>query len=120
MGRPVNKRYFGVTGVNATPRIPIRFYSSSLIEGYIVKQRASNKFKCSNDAGSTTAFCTLTADGSTPNADNECQLVGIGSGGAAIAIKKLFNRTAIDYAGNRYTWDVEDDSTESILRLTRI
>ena len=120
MGRPVNKKYFGATGSAATPHIPIRFYSGSLIEGYIVKQRASNKFKCSNDAGSTTAFCTLTSDGSAPNADNECQLIGIGSGGNAIAIKKLFNRTAIDYSGRRYKWTVEDDSTETLLRLTAI
>ena len=117
MGRPVNKRYFGLTG-GATPKVPIRFYSTSLIEGYILSQRGTNKFNCSNDAGSTTAVCRLVE--AAPSANNECQLIGIGAGGGAIAIKKLFNRTAVDFSGNRYTWELEDDSTESLLRLTAI
>jgi len=121
MGRPVNKRNFGATGVDATPTIPIRFHDgSSLIEGKILSQRGTNKFKCSNDGDSIERVCRLTSDGSAPNANNECQLVGIGAGGEAIAIAKLFNRTAVDYNNNRYTWTAEDDSTESILRLTAI
>ena len=47
MGRPVNKRNFGATGVDATPTIPIRFHDgSSLIEGKILSQRGTNKFNC--------------------------------------------------------------------------
>lgn len=117
MGRPVNKKYFGVTG-GATPKLPIRFFSGSLIEGYIISQRGSNKFNCSNDAGSTTAICRLVSD--TPNAAGECALVGITAGGDPVNVRRLFNRTATDFNGNRYTWTVEDDSTESLLRLTAI
>jgi hypothetical protein len=121
MGRPVNKRNFGATGVDATPKVPIRFHDgSSLIEGYILSQRGTNKFNCSNDGDTITRVCRLTSDGSAPNANFECQLIGIGDGGGAIAIKKLFNRTAVDYNNNRYTWTAEDDSTESLLRLTAI
>jgi len=121
MGRPVNKRNFGATGVDATPKVPIRFHDgSNLIEGYILSQRGTNKFNCSNDGDTITRVCRLTSDGSAPNADLECQLIGIGSGGDSIAIKKLFNRTAVDYDNNRYTWEAEDDSTESLLRLTAI
>ena len=120
MGRPVNSKHFGETG-GASPNIPIRFHDgSNLIEGYIVTQRGTNKFNCSNDAGTITRICRLTSDGSAPNADLECQLIGIGSGSTPIAIKKLFNRTAVDYNNNRYTWETEDDSTESLLRLTAI
>ena len=120
MGRPVNKRYFGVTG-GADANVPIRFHDgSSLIEGYIVSQRGTNKFKCSNDAGSITRVCRLTSDGSAPNADLECQLIGIAAGGDPVAVKKLFNGTAVDYDNNRYTWEAQDDSTESLLVLTAI
>lgn len=118
MGRPVNKRYLGVTGVDAQPTLPIRFFSTSLIEGYIVAQKGTNKFKCSNDAGNVTATCRLVE--TTPNADNEAQLIGIVDGGNNVAVKKIFNRTAVDWNNNRYTWTVEDDSTESLLRLTAI
>jgi hypothetical protein len=118
MGRPVNSKHFGVTG-GASPNIPIRFHDgSNLIEGYIVSQRGTNKFNCSNDGGTITRICRLTSDGSAPNANNECQLIGIADN--AVAIKKLFNRTAVDYDNNRYTWETEDDSTESLLRLTAI
>ena len=44
----------------------------------------------------------------------------LGIADSAVAIKKLFNRTAVDYNNNRYTWETEDDSTESLLRLTAI
>ena len=121
MGRPVNKRNFGATGVDAAPTIPIRFHDgSNLIEGYIVSQRGTNKFNCSNDAGSITRICRLTSDGSVPNAEFEAQLVGIASGGDPVTIAKLFNRTAVDFSGNRYTWEAQDDSTESLLVLTAI
>lgn len=32
----------------------------------------------------------------------------------------MFNRTAVDFDNNRYKWTVEDDSTESLIRLTAI
>jgi hypothetical protein len=121
MGRPVNNRNFGATGVDATPKIPVRFHDgSNLIEGKILTQRGTNKFNCSNDGDTITRICRLTIDGSAPNADLECQIIGIGAGGGAIAIKKIFNRVAVDYNGNRYSWTVEDDSTESLLRLTAV
>ena len=47
-------------------------------------------------------------------------LVGLSTGGNPVLLKKMFNRTAIDYSNNRYTWTVEDDSTESLIRLTAI
>ena len=120
MGRPLNKKWFGATG-GAAANIPIRFHDgSSLIEGYIVSQKGTNKFKCSNDAGSITRICYLTSDGSAPNANYECQIIGIGAGGSAIAIAKITSRKAVDYNGNSYTWTTEDDSTESLLRLTAI
>ena len=120
MGRPLNKRFFGATGA-ADATVPVRFHDgSNLIEGYIVEQKGSNKFKCSNDGDTITRTCFLTSDGSTPNANEECQIIGIGAGGAAIAIAKITGRKAVDFDGNSYTWATEDDSTESLLRLTAI
>ena len=120
MGRPVNKRFFGATGL-AEANVPIRFHDgSNLIEGYILSQRGTNKFNCSNDGDTITQVSRLTIDGSVPNAEGECQLIGIAAGGNPVAIKKLFNRTAVDYNNNRYTWEAQDDSTESLLVLTAI
>lgn len=118
MGRPINKRFFGATGVDAQPTIPIRFFSTSLIEGKILSQRGTNKFNCSNDGDTVTEICRLVE--ATPAVDGECQLIGLTDGGNPVAIRKMFNRTAIDFNSNRYTWTVEDDSTESLLRLVAI
>lgn len=116
MGRPINKRYFGATGNNAQPTIPARFYDgSATVEGYIVVQKGTNKFKVTD--GTTTIIGRLVNE-LQPNGDNEISLVGVANGEDFVVLKKVFNRTAIDWNGNRYTWAVEDDSTQSILVLT--
>lgn len=118
MGRPINKRYFGATGDNTQPTIPVRYHDgSSSVEGYIVAQKGTNKFKC--DGGAAAATCRLVNE-IAPNAAGEMSLVGIAAGGNPKLIKKLFNRTAVDWDNNRYTWEVQDDSTESLLVLTAI
>lgn len=119
MGRPINKRYFGATGA-ATATIPARAYlEDGAFEGYITAQKGTNKFAVSNDAGSVTGICRLVNE-IAPNANGEMSLVGIAAGGDPIIVKKLFNRTAVDWDNNRYTWEVQDDSTESLLVLTAI
>ena len=104
MGRPINKRNFGATGDNTTPTIPCRYHNgSNSVEGYIVDQRGSNKFTVTTD-GNTTFVCRLPDAGA----------------GTTVQVKKMFNKTAFDWNNNRYTWAAEDDSTESLLRLTAI
>lgn len=120
MGRPVNKKNFGATGVDATPTIPIRFHDgSNLIEGKILSQRGNGKFHCSNDAGNITKICRLVNEIS-PNAEFEASLIGIAAGGSPKIIRKIYNRTATDWDGNRYKWECQDDSTESLMILTAI
>ena len=50
MGRPLNKRLFGVAGVGPTAsgnEIKVNFHNGSAVkEGYIVKQKGSKKFVC--------------------------------------------------------------------------
>jgi hypothetical protein len=49
MANKVNNRYFGQTGVDATPKFPIRVYNGSAKEGYIVNQVGARRFKCADD-----------------------------------------------------------------------
>ena len=64
MGRPLNKRYFGVEGVGPTAsgnEIKVNFHNGSGVkEGYIVKQKATKKFVCEEIGTSGTFTCTLT------------------------------------------------------------
>ena len=118
MGRPINKRYFGATGNDAAPNLPVRYHNGTAsVEGYIVNQKGTNKFTVTTD-GNTNYVCRLVQE-ANPNAAAEMSLVGLTADGPVI-LKKMFNRTAVDWSGNRYTWELEDDSTESLIRLTAI
>jgi hypothetical protein len=117
MGRPVNKRNFGATGDTAA-NIPIRFKTGdNVIEGYIVKQKASRRFLCSN--GSTTAICKLVQGTSSDPVNNgEATLVGLVNGSSPVTLQKISNKIAVDFDSIRYKWEAQDDSSESLLILT--
>ena len=117
MGRPINKRFFGATGDDSQPTIPVRYHNgSSSVEGYIVNQKGTNKFTVTTNG--TDTFIWRLVNEMAPNAAGEMSLVGLT--GSAVILKKMFNRTAVDWNGNRYSWTVEDDSTESLIRLTAL
>ena len=64
MGRPINKRYFGVEGVGPTAggtEIKVNFHNGTAVkEGYIVKQLGSKKFRVEEIETAGTFDCTLT------------------------------------------------------------
>lgn len=127
MGRPVNKRWFGTTGTGTgTGRftgnnLPIRFkLGGTVYEGYITKQTGSRRYKVSTDDGSTATGTVYLTNATTPASNGDGALIGINSSGQAVALKKLTNRVATDYNGARYTWTLQDDSTETLIRLTAI
>jgi hypothetical protein len=51
---------------------------------------------------------------------NEMSIMGQLTNGTQIRLKKLYNRIAIDFSGNRYKWAIIDDSTTTLLLLTAI
>jgi len=63
MGRPLNKRLFGVAGTGPTAsgtEIKVNFHNGSAVkEGYIVKQLGSKKFRCEEIGTAGTFDCTL-------------------------------------------------------------
>ena len=63
MGRPLNKRLFGVEGVGPTAagnEIKVNFHNGSGVkEGYIVKQLGSKKFRVEEIETAGTFDCTL-------------------------------------------------------------
>ena len=71
MGRPINKRFFGVEGTGPTAgssEIKVNFHNGSAVkEGYIVKQLGSKKFRVEEIGTAGTFDCTL-ATGKLPAA----------------------------------------------------
>jgi hypothetical protein len=128
MGRPINKRWFGATGTGTGTglltgnNLPIRFRTGdNTIEGFIVKQKSARRFLCSNDAGSTTAICTLVqGTNSDPTNNGEATLVGLVNGSQPVTLQKLTNRIAVDFDSKRYAWTLSDDSTETLIVLTSL
>ncbi len=63
MGRPLNKKLFGVAGTGPTAsgnEIKVNFHNGSAVkEGYIVKQLSSKKFRCEEIGTAGTFDCTL-------------------------------------------------------------
>jgi hypothetical protein len=51
---------------------------------------------------------------------NEMSIMGQLTNGTQIRLKKLYNRIAIDFSGNRYKWTIQDDSSVTALILTAI
>ena len=124
MGRPLNKRFFGVLG-GADANIPISYHNGSTVtETYIVNQKGTNKFTVLDTTTSpeSNKIVRLTTDGSVPNADGEAMIEGFVTerDGTTVRLLKLFNRTAVGADGTRYTWELEDDSTSSVIILTAI
>ena len=67
MGRPLNKRYFAKADVGPTAagnEIKVSFHNGTAVkEGFIVRQRGSKRFVCSEiGAADTLHTCTLAAD----------------------------------------------------------
>jgi hypothetical protein len=131
MGRPLNKKFFGLLddGTNITVNCQVGSNTESAV-GYIVRQRSPKRFIVNDtkdgtntQVGDTGAqgnvgVCQLVdkADGSL--ADNEMSIMGYKADGAGVRIAKLFNRIVVDFNGNRYKWSVVNDSTTSVIALT--
>lgn len=112
--------------------------------GYILKQRSSRRFLVNDlktgtntsvpeavadaaaNGGSTTqgnvGFCLLVDKPAGALGADEMSIQGVisGTGGNQVRVKKLFNRTCVDFDNNRYTWEIQDDSTVTQMVLTSI
>lgn len=129
MGRPINKKYFVSTGGSAAAyadgtNLPIRFKTGGTVyEGYILKQKGSRRFTCIATDGTTTALCKL-VDGTSSNFDpsnnGECVITGFqATSGIQKSIRRLTNHIAWDYDGLMHKWSLSDDSTQTLIVLTR-
>ena len=129
MGRPLNKKFFGLLddGTNITVNCQVGANAESAV-GYILRQRASKRFLV-NDAKDGTAVlpggagtgnvgvCKLVNAVDGALGANEMSIVGEFNG-QGILIAKLTNKIAVGFNGIRYKWTVTNDSTTSILSLT--
>lgn len=133
MGRPLAKDILGVNVIGeATSNTGVRveFYDTSLrTDGGIVKQRGAKTFVVAQEANldttnlkDSTSTTTATLKDGAPNAAGEMRMFGyVGSNdGTEVNIAKITKRIATDFSGNRYTWALENDSTNDYIVLTAV
>ena len=126
MANKLPKRLFGTLGSATTPHIPVRIYptGSSAAPGYIINQVGARRFKCIESAPTSPpspaqVYKIVQGTNMDPTAEGEMTIVGI-LNGSPVALRKINFRTASDFSGNRYKWTLDDDSTTTLLILTRI
>jgi hypothetical protein len=128
MGRPLRKDVRGtdVIGTYASNSgVRIDFYDASLrTDGVIIKQRGAKTFVVAQvgNIGTTTAYTTAVLVSGTPAAAGEMNLFGFigGNGAQRTNLAKITKRVATDFSGNRYTWYLENDSSNDYIVLTAI
>ena len=130
MGRPLNKKFFGLLtdGTNITVNCQVGANAESEV-GYILRQRSSKRFLV-NDAKDGTkvlpagagtgnvGVCQLVNKADGALGANEMSIMGYTTNGTGVRIAKLFNKIVVDFNGNRYKWSVVNDSTTSLISLT--
>ena len=143
MGRPLRKDILGIDAIGATDSaspyntgIRVEFYDTSLrTDGIIVKQRGAKTFVVTQEgnvgvAGDTTteslrlstSTTTCVLKDGTPNAAGEMRLFGYVATNDTpeVNIAKITKRVATDFSGNRYTWALENDSSNDYIVLTAV
>ena len=125
MGRPVKKDILGteVFGDYTTTAVGIKceaYFSSNQSDVFIIKQKGASRYLVQDKSAGTTQVAKLVSG--TPSELGEMRMIGYtGSGHSGIiTIRSLKKRTATDWCGNRYTWYVENDSSQDMIRLTLI
>ena len=133
MGRPLAKDILGIDAIgdaDGSTGIRVEFFDASLrTDGAIVKQRGAKTFVCTRDANigtpnikDSTLTTTCVLKNGAPNAIGQMRLFGyVGSNsGSEVNIAKITKRVATDFSGNRYTWALENDSTNDYIVLTAV
>ena len=134
MGRPLAKDVNGVDVIGAVTDpgrgIRVEFYDTQLrTDGAIIKQRGAKTFVVTQEGNldadnikDSTGKATCVLQNSEPNAAGEMRLFGyVGSNsGTEVNIAKITKRVATDFSDNKYTWVLENDSTNDYIVLTAI
>ncbi len=128
MGRPLRKDVNGVDVIGtfaSNTGIRVEFYDSALrTDGVIIKQRGAKTFVVSRvgDIGTTTSYTTGVLKNGAPSAAGEMRMFGYvtSNSGTEVNIAKITKRVATDFSGNRYTWYLENDSSNDYIVLTAI
>jgi hypothetical protein len=128
MGRPLRKDINGVdvigTPVGAATGITVQFHDGTALrnDGIILKQRGAKTFVVARVGAPTVRF-TCVLQSAEPAAVRQMRMRGSTTGlldQDLVSIAKITKRVATDFAGVRYNWYLENDSSADYIVLTAI
>jgi hypothetical protein len=125
MGRPLRKDVNGVDVIGtyvSNTGVRVEFYDSALRDdGIIIKQRGAKTFVVAR-VGTPATRATAVLKNGAPSAAGEMRLFGWlgGNGGTSVNLAKITKRVATDFTGKRYTWFLENDSSNDYIVLTAL
>jgi hypothetical protein len=87
--------------------------------GAVLAQISDNTFKVKDNNGNT-GICTLVPKHTNDLSDNEMSIWGLClKSSTFLFIKDIMNNIMIDFKNIKYTWEVDHDSSQSIVLLQR-
>lgn len=113
MGRPVNKRFFGVDTNN---NLKVQFHNGTAsVPGHIVKQKGSKKFVCS-DASGNQATCFLVDKASAALVVGEMTVTVKLDDTTVDQVTKISGRT-ITVGGEKYPWNFSTSTSDGAAQV---
>jgi hypothetical protein len=123
MGRPLNKRFFGPPTAGGD-EIKVQFYNGTAsVNGYIVKQLGSKKFRCSD--GTTEKDCVLSTKSSGTLDDSHALVPELGEmsitvkddAGAVQQVTKISGRKLTLESGAVIAWNFSDATDDGAVEM---
>jgi len=113
MGRPLNKKYFGA---NAKNNIKVQFHNGTAsVNGYIVKQLGSRRFKVREYGVATTIYtCTLT-DSAVLTAGK--MNISVKTDGAVVSRVSKITAHFVVVSGVRQKWNFSTSTTDGAVEM---
>jgi hypothetical protein len=115
MGRPLNKRYFGPPTAGGD-EIKVQFHNGTgSVNGWIVKQLGSKKFRCTD--GTATEDCFLVDKASAAVAAGEMTITVKDDGGTARQVTKIAGRKVTLDTGTSIAWNFSDATDDGAVEM---
>tara|TARA_R110002167_G_scaffold99146_3_gene260249 strand:- start:655 stop:1299 length:645 start_codon:yes stop_codon:yes gene_type:complete len=115
MGRPLNKKFFGAPTAGGS-EIKVQFHNGTKsVNGYIVKQLGSKKFRCTDGVATTDCFLVDKAAGAI--AAGEMSIVVKDDAGAVKQVTKISAKKVTLDTGATIAWNFSDATDDASVEM---